>query len=74
MTGTVAPRNALPDARGPLSFALSSSHTQPSLFIPPSVQSNDCPLHAPYHLILSIFLSRFGLLWLLKRCVERQCW
>ncbi|KAK1885864.1 Hemagglutinin-neuraminidase [Dissostichus eleginoides] len=50
--GTMAPRDALPDARGPLSFPRSSSHTQPPLLIPPSVQSNDCPLHAPYHPIL----------------------
>ncbi|KAI4832157.1 hypothetical protein KUCAC02_015132 [Chaenocephalus aceratus] len=50
--GTMAPRDALPDARGPPSFPRSSSHTQPPLLIPPSVQSNDCPLHAPYHPIL----------------------
>ncbi len=74
MTGTVAPHDALPDARGPLSFPLSSSHTQPPLLIPPSVQSNDCPLHAPYHPILSIFLSRCGLLWILKHGVETQSW
>lgn len=74
MTGTVAPRNALPDARGPLSFLLSSSNTQQPLLIPPSVQSNDCPLHAPYHPVLSVFLSLCGRLWILKHGVETRCW
>lgn len=67
MTGTVAPCAALPDAQGPLSFPLSSSHTQPPLLSPPSVQSNDCPLHAPYHLF---FLSCCYLLWILKHGVR----
>ncbi|KAF0037301.1 hypothetical protein F2P81_010175 [Scophthalmus maximus] len=55
--GTVVPRDALPDARGPLKFPFSSPHTQLPLLIPPSVQSNDCPLHAPYHPILPYFSS-----------------
>lgn len=50
------------------------SHTQPHLLIPPSVQSNDCPLHAPYHSILSIFLSHRGLLKILKYGVVMQFW
>lgn len=74
MTGTVAPRDVLPDAQGPLSFPLSSSHTQPPLLIPPSVQFNDCPLHAPYHPILPIFLIHCGLLWIVKHGVETQRW
>lgn len=72
MTGTEAPRDALPDARGLLSFPLSSSHTQPRLLIPPSVQSNDCPLHAPCHPILPIFLRCCGFIRLLKHGVRHS--
>lgn len=71
MTRTVAPCAALPDAQGPRSFPLSSSYHQPPLLSPPSVQSNDCPLHAPYH---SFLLSCCCLPWILKHGVETQCW
>lgn len=74
MTATVAPCVALPDAQGPLRFPLTSSYTQPPLLIPPSVQSNDCPLHAPYLSILPIFLSHCALLWVLKRGVPIRFW
>lgn len=74
MTGTVAPCDVLPDARGLLSFPLASSNTQQSSLNPPPVQSNDCPLHAPYHSILPIFLRHCVLQWIPKHGVQIQCW